>query len=82
MKTGHKYQYRFFILNYLIILLCLGCGVSKTTIISDADILHQTEDQLTKLIIYDVFSPPVASRIYAYTSLASYEAMRCEHPEK
>jgi len=48
---------------------------------SDADILHQNEDQLTQLIIYDVFSPPVASRIYAYSSLASYEAMRNEHPE-
>lgn len=70
MKTGEKYRYWLSVFNSLIVLLCLGCGVSKTTIISDAEILHQTEDQLTKLIIYDVFSPPVASRIYAYTSLA------------
>ena len=82
MKTGDKYKYRLQILNGLIVLLCLGCGYSKTKIISDAEILHQTEDQLTKLIIYDVFSPPVASRIYAYTSLASYEAMRFEYPKK
>ena len=43
---------------------------------SDAEILHQNEDQLTHIIIYDVFTPPVASRIYVYSSLASYEAIR------
>lgn len=33
------------------------------------------------MIIYDVFTPPVASRIYAYASLASYEAIRFENPD-
>ena len=47
----------------------------------EAGILHQNEDELTQLIIYDVFSPPVASRIYAYTALASYEAMRFQNPK-
>ncbi|WP_245681392.1 vanadium-dependent haloperoxidase [Arcticibacter eurypsychrophilus] len=42
----------------------------------EAFVLHQNEDKLTQLIIYDVFTPPVASRIYAYSALASYEAMR------
>ena len=32
------------------------------------------------MIIYDVFTPPVASRICAYTSLASYEAIRFISP--
>lgn len=40
------------------------------------DILHNNQDKLTQVIIYDIFTPPVASRIYAYTSLASYEAIR------
>jgi hypothetical protein len=43
---------------------------------ASADILHQNEDLLTQVIIYDVFTPPVASRIYVYSSLASYEAIR------
>ena len=34
------------------------------------------EKNLTSLIIYDIFSPPVAARIYSYTSLAAYEAIR------
>ena len=47
---------------------------------SAAAYLHQAEDQLTEVIIYDVFTPPVASRIYAYTSLAAYEAIRFSKP--
>ncbi|GAC1570385.1 MAG: hypothetical protein NVS3B8_17690 [Chitinophagaceae bacterium] len=43
---------------------------------AETDILHQNEDLLTQVIIYDVFTPPVASRIYLYSSLASYEAIR------
>ena len=37
--------------------------------------LHQVMDQLTDVIVHDIFSPPVAARIYAYTSIAAYEAM-------
>lgn len=48
--------------------------------INSTDVLHENQDQLTQIIIYDVFSPPVASRIYAYTSLASYEAIRFAKP--
>jgi hypothetical protein len=39
-------------------------------------VLHQNENNLTDLIIYDIFSPPVASRIYVYTSLAAHETIR------
>lgn len=65
--------------NYLIcaILLVTGCQQKKVSKLMDAaEILHQNEDQLTQVIIYDIFTPPVASRIYAYSSLASYEAIR------
>ncbi len=48
---------------------------------ADADVLNANEDALTHVIIYDVFTPPVASRIYAYTSLASYEAMKYADPK-
>jgi hypothetical protein len=48
---------------------------------NEAAVLHENEDQLTQLIIYDVFTPPVASRIYAYASLASYEAIKYADPQ-
>lgn len=32
-------------------------------------------NKLTEVIIHDIFSPPVASRIYSYANLAGYEAL-------
>lgn len=40
------------------------------------DILHDGAVQLTNVIVYDIFKPPVAARIYSYSFLAAYEAMR------
>lgn len=42
--------------------------------------LHQSVKKLTDVIVHDIFSPPVASRIYAYTSIAAYEALLPEFP--
>lgn len=36
--------------------------------------LHRSLKQITDVIVHDIFSPPVASRIYAYSSIAAYEA--------
>lgn len=35
----------------------------------------QVLDKLTQVVIHDIFSPPVASRIYGYANLAGYEAL-------
>jgi len=32
-------------------------------------------NKLTEIIVHDIFSPPVASRIYAYTSIVGYEVL-------
>lgn len=37
---------------------------------------HETVQNLTDVIVHDIFSPPVASRIYAYPSIAAYEIAR------
>jgi len=62
----------------LVLVLAGSCQYRKAAnpLPADADILHNNEDLLTEVIIYDVFTPPVASRIYVYSSLASYEAIR------
>src|SRR6195952_2546509 len=66
----------------LFLFVCLTSCVKKDkTAIDDAGVLHENEAQLTNVIIYDVFTPPVASRIYGYTALASYEAMRYADPK-
>jgi hypothetical protein len=61
----------------------LSCKEKEASINLDVkDLLHQNQHQLTQVIIYDVFSPPVSSRIYAYTSLAAYEAIRFQDSSK
>lgn len=40
-----------------------------------AEDLHSSMQHLTDVIVHDIFSPPVASRIYAYASIAPYEIL-------
>src|SRR5438445_815663 len=47
---------------------------------ADPELLHTAVHQLTGVIVYDVFSPPQASRVYAYASIAAYETLRPDHP--
>lgn len=42
---------------------------------SDPELYHQTVKQLTDVIVHDIFSPPVASRVYAYPNIAAYEVL-------
>ena len=42
---------------------------------TDAAPLHRAQKALTDIIIHDIFSPPVAGRIYAYTNIAAYEVL-------
>ena len=37
---------------------------------------------LSDIIVYDIFSPPVASRVYLYPSIAAYELMARDMPFK
>jgi len=72
-------RYFKFLVMPIFCFLLAGCGKKdKIKMLSDAEVLHQNVDQLTQVIIYDAFSPPVASRIYGYTSLAAFEAVRFE----
>lgn len=38
-------------------------------------LLHRAEKNLTRIIVHDIFSPPVASRIYLYANVAAYETL-------
>ena len=42
----------------------------------DAAPLHDAVKQVNDVIVYDIFSPPQASRVYAYASIAAYEILR------
>lgn len=38
--------------------------------------LHDAVKQVNDVIVYDILSPPQASRVYAYASIAAYEVLR------
>lgn len=44
--------------------------------------LHRAEKALTDLMVYDIFSPPVASRVYVYSNVAAYEALVKDYPDR
>lgn len=69
-----KFHYKLAVIAILIILV--SCKQKAKTPMDDAVLLHKNQDLLTQIIIYDAFTPPVASRIYVYSSLASYEAIK------
>lgn len=60
-----------------------GCrsNADYTKQLANPDFLHRAVQQLTDVIVHDIFSPPVASRIYAYASVAAYETIALSHPE-
>jgi hypothetical protein len=49
---------------------------SNTLSLPGAELQHFCNQVLTDVIVYDIISPPVASRMYAYSNLAFYEGLR------
>jgi hypothetical protein len=41
----------------------------------DATPLHRAEKAVTDIMVRDIFSPPVASRVYLYANVAAYETL-------
>lgn len=62
----------------LIVVLVCACNSNtgeyqaKT---QNPEFVHRSLKKITDVIVHDIFSPPVASRIYTYVSIAGYEAI-------
>src|SRR5258706_7039018 len=65
----------FFLLNCLAALPGLCKAQSKEKV------LNELNELLINTVMDDVFTPPVASRIYAYPNIAFYECIRNEDPD-
>lgn len=65
-----------------LILLAFSCkeSVDYTNAITDGTYLDKAQTRITQVIIHDIFSPPVAARIYSYSSLAAYEVAAATDP--
>ncbi|MFN8573192.1 MAG: vanadium-dependent haloperoxidase [Gemmatimonadaceae bacterium] len=64
------------VITGLALAACARPAVPPATQSADAKPLHDAVHQLTSVIVYDIFSPPQASRVYAYASVAAYETLR------
>lgn len=71
--------------NFLILVLSVlvfsACDSGKEEISISADVYHDSMEKLSEVIVHDIFSPPVASRIYAYPSIAMYEILAQNNSE-
>ena len=57
-----KKKYGFFACFLLLATtMIMGCTQAKQKQLDAVDVIINNEDQLTQIIIYDVFTPPVAS---------------------
>ena len=67
--------------NFIVV---LGCENTKfdPNKLNNASLFHSAMQNLSNIIVYDIFSPPVASRVYLYPSIAAYELMAKNMPMK
>jgi len=66
------------LLTVLVALVFISCKTTNPEFqkeVANPQLIHNTVQKLTDVIVHDIFSPPVASRIYAYPSIAAYECM-------
>ena len=49
--------------------------------LDDPELFQSAMQNLTDIIVYDIFSPPVASRVYLYPTIAAYEIIAKYNPE-
>lgn len=66
----------------LLFLLVVSCQEKKdySRAITDGSCLTKAQNRFTEVIVHDIFSPPVAARIYSYASLAAYEVAAATDP--
>jgi hypothetical protein len=71
-------------MSRLLIIFLMLQHVSKAQVKTwetDAAPLHRAQKALTDVIVHDIFSPPAASRIYAYSNIAAYEVLVKGHQD-
>ena len=70
-------------LRLSILLLLIGCEKSNhSEELKNPELFHQAVENLTDISVYDIFSPPVASRVYVYPAVAAYEIMVKDFPQQ
>lgn len=61
--------------SYLFLLVIFSSCQPEEPIVITPDDFHNSTDKVVEIMIHDIFSPPVASRVFAYPFIASYEVI-------
>lgn len=71
-------------ISWIVVILLFSCSQRDgyKELLESNDLLIQANEKLTDIIVHDIFSPPVASRIYAYPAIAAYEVAVLESDDK
>jgi len=72
MKTQMK---KYLFLGIMGLVSLISCNTKTTPIRISPEAYHSSVDKVTEVMIHDIFSPPVASRIYAYPNIAAFEIL-------
>ncbi|WP_350293498.1 vanadium-dependent haloperoxidase [uncultured Croceitalea sp.] len=59
----------------VVFVVVTSCKKNSEPILITPEAFHASIDKVTEVMIHDIFSPPVASRIYAYPNIAAYEIL-------
>ena len=68
-----KYNYVSLFILVFLFAQCKNSSLEYLKLNDQSSTLHESVDNLSDIIVHDIFSPPVASRIYAYSAIAAYE---------
>ncbi len=75
---------RIIILLSFVLAIFISCKKSNPNYqveVDNANLYHAGLKAVTDIMVYDIFSPPVASRIYSRCAIAGYEAMAAGDPK-
>lgn len=80
--TMQKYMpYLKGIAGFIAIAFTLSCKEESKPITVTPEDYHASVDRVVEVMIHDIFSPPVASRIFAYPNIAAYEIIALENED-
>lgn len=60
---------------FMFLMMAMSCKKETKEIVITPNDYHNAVDLLTSIMVHDIFSPPVASRIYVYSNIAAYEVI-------
>ena len=76
MQKPSYMKFKIIKILFISFVLCaslVSCKKQNEPIVVSTNDYFNAVDQITQIMVHDIFSPPVASRVYVYPNIAAYE---------